>query len=123
MTSNAHRVHTVDVTEISQAMKTDRNFLKWMMRRYKEVNPEQSAAFGTAAELTEKLRSRILAGDFDVSKDLFTGDELPDLRSRAAAVSDLQCPEFECIRPVNHTGLHMDQHGLYFDWSTDDQGH
>ena len=79
-----HIISPLNVTLLSQRLKADRNFLKWMTRRYKETNPEQAAALETAAEMTEKLRSEILAGGFD--EELFTGDELPELWSKEAEI-------------------------------------
>lgn len=69
----------VSVTDLSQQLKHKREFLKWMARRNKESNPEQSAAFTTGANLFEELRQDLLAGWFDVDppKELFT-DEIND---------------------------------------------
>lgn len=119
--SDDHIIRAVDITALSQRLKSDRNFLKWMTRRYREINPEQGEAFSSAAEMVDKLRSEILAGDFDSSKELFTPelDETP-----AAEILDLQqqtsssdgfivineggyyCPEPECLRQRGHTGPH-----------------
>lgn len=65
------------VTDLSQQLKKQRDFLKWMGRRYSSSNPDQSAAFFTAAGLFEDLRQELLQGLFDVqgptnSKELFT---------------------------------------------------
>ena len=115
-----HIISPLNVTLLSQRLKADRNFLKWMTRRYKETNPEQAAAFETAAEMTEKLRSEILAGGFD--EELFTEGRV--LQQPAAEILDLQqqtsgfddfitineggyyCPEPECLRQRGHSGPH-----------------
>lgn len=123
-----HIISPLNVTLLSQRLKADRNFLKWMTRRYKETNPEQAAAFETAAEMTEKLRSEILVGGFD--EELFTGDELQQpaaqfheqlARLQEIPVSFLEgvpasdfiideggyyCPEPECLRQRGHSGPH-----------------
>lgn len=65
------------VTDLAQVMKKQRDFLKWMSRRYFEENPEQSAAFKTGAELLDEIRISILEGDFD-----FPGSEPQFISSR-----------------------------------------
>lgn len=79
------------VTDLSQQIKKQRDFLKWMARRYFNMNPEQSAAFTKGAELFEELRQEILQGLFDEvdpagRKELFT-------KSSAAAAAALEPAE------------------------------
>lgn len=59
------------VTDLSQQLKKQRDFLKWMSRRYFNMNPEQSAAFGTAAQLFDELRRDLMAGFFDAEEEVF----------------------------------------------------
>lgn len=77
------------ITDLSQQMKAQRDFLKWMGRRYAPVNEEQSEAFFTGARLFDELRRELLAGDFDVyppeEKDLFTGDDRPAAGSSSSS--------------------------------------
>lgn len=61
------------VTDLSQQLKKQRDFLRWMGRRYTPANPDQGAAFFTGAEKIDELRSELLQGSFDVlEEDLFT---------------------------------------------------
>lgn len=64
------------VTDLSQAIKRQRDFLRWMSRRYQDENPEQSAAFSSGAGILEDIRQELQAGAYDASspagKDLFT---------------------------------------------------
>lgn len=66
------------VTDLSQQLKKQRDFLKWMARRYQGINPDQAAAFSTGARLFDELRSELLAGLFNAGqvKELFTEEEL-----------------------------------------------
>lgn len=100
-----HLLRTMDVTELSQRMKFDRNFLKWMARRHKTTNLEQSEAFDAAAEMLEKLRNEIVAGGFSGSEDLFTPP---------SSGYTQQCAAEECLAPAGHQGLHRDAVGQYF---------
>lgn len=62
------------LTDLSQQLRNQRNFLRWMARKYKE-NPEQAAAFETGARLFDELRAELLAGDYDADsgrKEVFT---------------------------------------------------
>lgn len=67
------------VTDLSQQLKKQRDFLRWMGRRYSSINEDQSAAFFTGARMFDELRGELLQGSFDVlEKDLFTNQELVD---------------------------------------------
>jgi hypothetical protein len=70
-------VKDILVTDLSQQLKKQRDFLRWMSRRYREVNQEQSAAFTTGAELIESVRQDLLAGLFNAGEveELFTPGE------------------------------------------------
>lgn len=71
-------VRQVLVTDISQQLKRDANFLRWMARRYGPLNPDQAAAFTTGAEMMLQLRADIVAGDYDADPaELFTEEEAP----------------------------------------------
>lgn len=59
-------VREILVTDLAQQLKKKRDFLKWMYRRYLEVNPEQAAAFMTGAEQLDEIRQELLAGFFDL---------------------------------------------------------
>lgn len=65
------------ITDLSQQIKKQRDFLKWMSRRHAESNPEQAAAFTKGAELFEELRQDILEGLFNAGQveELFTDEE------------------------------------------------
>jgi hypothetical protein len=73
-------VRQIIVTDLSQQLKAQRDFLKWMSRRYLEVNPDQSAAFATGARLFDELRGELLEGLFDAGKE----DLLTELDRRLA---------------------------------------
>jgi hypothetical protein len=63
------------VTDLSQQLKKQRDFLKWMSRRHTPSNPEQGAAFTTGAELLEEIRQDLLAGLFD-AEEVFTEEPI-----------------------------------------------
>jgi hypothetical protein len=62
------------VTDLSQQLKKQRDFLRWMGRRHAELNPDQSQAFFTGAKLFDELRTDLLAGLFNAGQveELFT---------------------------------------------------
>jgi hypothetical protein len=62
------------VTDLSQQLKKQRDFLRWMGRRHKVSNPEQSDAFFTGARLFDELRQDLLQGLFNAGQvaELFT---------------------------------------------------
>jgi hypothetical protein len=64
-------VRPILVTDLSQQLRKQRNFLKWMARRYEALNPEQSAAFAKGAELLEDVRQDLLDGLFDAEEEVF----------------------------------------------------
>lgn len=70
-------VKKILVTDLSQQLRKDRNFLRWMARKYEDINPVQAQAFRTGAEILERNRQQILAGDYDAAqrKELFTRDQ------------------------------------------------
>lgn len=57
-------VRPLIVTDLSQQLKKQRDFLKWMARRYKD-NPDQAAAFTTGADLFQNIRLDLIDGLFD----------------------------------------------------------
>lgn len=75
-------VKKVLVTDLSQVLKKQRDFLRWMGRRYTPTNPDQGAAFFTGAEKIDEIRDDLLAGFFDVEP------ATKDLLTRAAASSN-----------------------------------
>lgn len=81
------------VTDLSQQLKKQRDFLKWMSRRYFNMNPEQSAAFGTGAQLFDELRKELVAGFFDADeKEVFTNPLQQLLDSAPAELQQLAAP-------------------------------
>lgn len=93
-------VRRVLVTDLSQALKKQRDFLKWMARRYAGDNADQSAAFGTGAEILDELRNDLVAGLFDVApaagqKELFSRGALPAISP--ATELDLQDPDLMAV--------------------------
>jgi hypothetical protein len=98
-------VRSVLITDLSQQMKKQRDFLKWMGRRYLSINEEQAAAFNTGARMFEELRQELITGLFDAGdedlevpakEELFTGADqiLPALEAArdAAGRRDLDPP-------------------------------
>lgn len=73
-------VEPILVTDLSQQLKKQRDFLRWMNRRYLSSNPAQAEAFAKGAEMFEEVRKDLLAGLFNAGevKELFT-EELPDV--------------------------------------------
>ena len=78
----------IDVKELSFQLKKQRDFLRWMARRYREENPDQSEAFLTGAGLFDKIREQLKAGDYD--GEVFTSSEeeleIPAVLERAELV-------------------------------------
>lgn len=67
-------VRRVLITDLSQQLKKQRDFLRWMARRYSSSNPDQAAAFTTGAQLFNTIREELVQGMFDAGEeDLFTG--------------------------------------------------
>lgn len=77
-------VRRILFTDLTQFLKKQREFLKWMGRRHQEINPDQSAAFFTGAQLLDEIREDLLAGLFDLDPEakpeLFTRAELEELQ-------------------------------------------
>lgn len=66
-------VRRILVTDLSQQLKKERDFLRWMVRRHQE-QPAVAAAFEKSVQIVGRLRDELLAGDFDavLEEDLFT---------------------------------------------------
>lgn len=76
----------INVTALRQQLKKQRNFLRWMARRYEDVDISHSAAFTTGAEILEEIRRQLADGVFDGRREeLFTGDRRRAGGSRGAA--------------------------------------
>lgn len=78
-------VRRVLVTDLSQELKKERNFLRWMARKYKDENPEQAKAFTTGAEILDRLREDLVAGFFNAGEvgdrgELFTRHRADELK-------------------------------------------
>lgn len=68
-------IRQILVTDLLQQMKKQRDFLKWMSRRHKDINPEQSDAFATGARLFDELRTDLKDGLFD-EEELLTSKDI-----------------------------------------------
>lgn len=107
-------VRRINHGALSGKMKAQINFLKWMGRRYAEINPDQSAAFFTAAEILAEIRDALIAGEFDArSKEELTprvprapGFTPAPLHLEPAALKTLvsrgECPDAFCDRDAGH---------------------
>lgn len=86
-------VRDIIVTDLSQQLKKQRDFLKWMSRRYKETNIEQSEAFATGARLFDELRVDLAGGLFNAGEveELFTEE------SPAASTNPSELTEDEIL--------------------------
>lgn len=67
-------VRRILVTDLLQQLKKQRDFLKWMGRRHKDLNPDQSEAFFTGARLFDELRTELKEGLFD-EEEVLTDEE------------------------------------------------
>ena len=79
------------ITDLAQVMKKQRDFLKWMSRRYAEVNSDQSAAFRTGAEVLDDIRRDLVDGIFSMpgSEELFISQrELNELYAKEEELDD-----------------------------------
>ncbi len=95
------RRRLVDIVLLSQQLKKQRNFLRWMSRRYSELNPDQGAAFATGAKILEELRQDLAAGVYDLeSKELFTETRISPATQQVvpASVSKSQLRRLETQR-------------------------
>ncbi len=83
-------VRQILVTDLSQQIKKQRDFMRWMVRKYTKLEqPEVAGAFSKGAEILEELRDDLVAGLFDLEeKEVFTRE--PAEVTAARAEKDLE---------------------------------
>lgn len=103
----------IDLAAALKQLKKQRDFLRWMGRRYLELNAEQAEAFNTGARIIDEFRIQLREGEYDLEaepataageletpaeKELFT-EELADIRIQLAG-GDLRLEQAEFARQL-----------------------